>query len=234
MTSSLLNSTALEYHVKSLISEPETTISRIESQIRDSDDLICEPERKTVGSLHATLGPILKLPTELFIEIFSLIVSDEWLDSYSRWDAILRLSQVCLLWIQIAHNIPYLWKKFPLIEGSMFWRFPKEYKAMIHTWIARSSPFPIPIHIHCYSPGTAALLKSLFSTANRWESLQLECNPYAASYLADLAPESLEMLESLHIEISDGQFSAVKAFFPAQRLRRATLNVRDTLEFPVP
>lgn len=226
-------SPALENLIQSLISKAEANVFRINSQIRD---LTCERERAlgNIAKLRAKIAPIRKVPAELLVETFSLVAyGGELISPPSSYRKdVLRMSQVCTFWRQLVHNTPRLWTAFCDIRGGRKKKFSEQYLALMQTWITRSAPFPIPIHISCDAPGVERVLKSLFPSANRWKSLHLDCN--RLSSLATLPPGSLEMLEKVHLEGKGRIHPPVEAFLTAPLLRRVHLSVDETLHIPMP
>lgn len=247
MNTSLLNSesalrlgynesTALENHTKGLISEAEARILRNDSQIQN---LIYqrEQEPETIVKLRATITPIRKVPTELLTEIFtfSLLADVRYYrrPSLQVRETVLRLSQVCAFWRQVALHTPHLWRAFFDIDAGMSRKFSDGYVAMMQTFLSRSAPLPIPIRIRCDAPGTEAVVKSLLPSANRWESLEFACQ--TLSCLSYLRPGSLGTLTALHLEcIGNRRLPTIDVFLSAQRLREVTLRVSHLCQFRIP
>ncbi|KAJ7776773.1 hypothetical protein DFH07DRAFT_797692 [Mycena maculata] len=218
--------TSFESQAKRLIQETEANIQRIESQIRDLES-IRDRERALVAILKIIIAPIRKLPPELLVEIF---LHDAWDLKHA-----LRISQVCVLWKELASKTPALWTGELRLDIT---NHCTDYSAAMQGWLERSSPLSIPISIFPslssspsgYSP---SMVNAIISVAPRWRSFRL----YGTlPQLSTLTMDTLTMLEE--VELIHGetgyQQQPTWAFIAAPRLRRVYLCVPDTTWYPMP
>ncbi|KAJ7685146.1 hypothetical protein DFH06DRAFT_1157592 [Mycena polygramma] len=228
---------SFEQHAKSMIHASEANISRIDSQIRDLMRLR-HRERGLIASLKLAIAPIRKLPAEILVEIFCYVHASSWWyltgpRSNVELKRVLAISQVCAHWRQVVCTTPQLWAvALPIKLGKP----PSDpYLSMAKTLLERSSPFPIPVTLDLESRSPARLIDLLFSTAPRWQSLNLRDN-FSARF-REMPPNTLANLTDVAVDIRGPLPKypvAVKAFLSAPRLRRVDLDVEDTTNFPMP
>ncbi|KAJ6501937.1 hypothetical protein C8R45DRAFT_818460, partial [Mycena sanguinolenta] len=89
--------------IERFIQESESKISSLESQISALVQLR-DREGVCVTTLRDLIAPIHTLPVELLLEIFELAIR-----AGSHVGDVLRISQVCSGWRQVAQNTPRLW-----------------------------------------------------------------------------------------------------------------------------
>ncbi|KAJ7046486.1 hypothetical protein C8F04DRAFT_1064448 [Mycena alexandri] len=215
---------SLERQAKAVSRASEENVIRIDSQIRDLLRLR-EQERGLITALKLVVAPIKKLPAELLVEIFSH--SMEW----PYIESALRLCHVCAHWRQIASTVPALWVGPFTINPKK--SSSDEYLAIAKTFLERSAPLPIPIHITASHP--PLLVDFLYSLASRWRSLTLNDAPL--SQLRQLPLTALESLEEVTLAGRHGIQSyepRIMLFLAAPRLHTVTLAVSHMSHFPMP
>ncbi|CAA7260541.1 unnamed protein product [Cyclocybe aegerita] len=112
----------------------------------------------------------LKIPTELWAEIFFFCLpADDFILPRSG-DAPLLLCQICKTWREIALNTPRLW-------ASLSIRRPM-WKTYIKTWMDRSGEVPLSLEIsiiHFMEPTfNSTVSRLILSTKDRWYRLRLD------------------------------------------------------------
>ncbi|KAJ7024329.1 hypothetical protein C8F04DRAFT_1132158 [Mycena alexandri] len=232
----------IENQAKSLIEVAEANIRQLTTQIGELTR-VRERERSVLATLRLFILPIGKLPPELLVEIFKIVVHTPLIvdsnmpswglipgDSGPALQKVLRLSQVSPYWRQLVHSTPQLWA-----EGVVGVNLNKEltdrYLDGLDTLLTRSSPYPISMSIGRGSDISAApskssqtLARNVASTARRWENLQIDLD--SLRHFNDLAPDTLEVLERLHVR--NPRFAPVSdpilVFESSHRLRVFTLD----------
>ncbi|KAJ6502098.1 hypothetical protein C8R45DRAFT_975386 [Mycena sanguinolenta] len=222
---------SVENQVKSLIAAAEANIERLTTQIRELN-LIRERERSILAYLRLMVVPIGKLPIELLVEIFKLVVEAPHPPGYYFQDdarAALRrvfcLSQVSPYWRQIVHNAPQLWAR-NFIEICVDRESKEHYLDGLETFLARSNPLPMSVALvlsakdsnYAQSPKTIA--RVVTPTAHRWKRLEIEM-PSLHSF-NKIPSETFEALEHLSIDGFEKQRDPVVAFQFSPRLQNFT------------
>ncbi|KAF8211473.1 hypothetical protein K438DRAFT_1807381 [Mycena galopus ATCC 62051] len=177
------------------------------------------------------VAPIGKLPMELLVEIFR-IVMDEWgFGAANTPQKVFCLSQISSYWRQIVQKTPALWAKIELVIKPD--REPTEpYLDGLKTILARSDPYSISVTLiesRETPPNRLGTIKSwggladiIFPTAARWKDLRVELNCFL--HLDALPPGTFEALESLSIEHFREQTSPITMFqFSPPRLKSFVL-----------
>ncbi|KAJ6531226.1 hypothetical protein B0H19DRAFT_1384438 [Mycena capillaripes] len=232
----------VENQVKALIDAAEANIERLTAQIRELTSLR-EKERSVVAVLRLMIVPIGKLPTELLVEIFKIVVQTPATyppfvtPSYAQgylWSGassaalrkVLCLSQVSPYWRQIVHNAPHLWA-----QGFVDIRLRREltdaYLSGLKTFITRSAPHPISISLHRGSE------ISLHRGSENWKkraSLMKSLGP-----IADILVPTVSRLKNLDIDLDSfdqfnnlpsGSFEALEKLYIrdfSEQTRRVTV-----------
>ncbi|KAJ6618882.1 hypothetical protein B0H10DRAFT_2028357 [Mycena sp. CBHHK59/15] len=186
--------------------------------------------------MTAFIGPMGKLPTEIYCHIFLIYVAFSFEDPISWAKSALRITHVCRLWRRIGLALPRLW-----VEGLSF-TIVKEptdsLVAMTKTYLERS--FPLPIAVGIYALGmvradVTPLMDVLSSASGRWRSLAL--NIRSLDPLVSLPPGSLTALEELRIQdFNPGPYSYVEntVFLTAINLRKLTVVHWISHRFAIP
>ncbi|KAJ7137749.1 hypothetical protein C8R44DRAFT_727962 [Mycena epipterygia] len=198
--------------ISRLIAESELKISGIDSQMRDLECLRAK-EHSTIAFLRRLRAPapIDRLPAELVVEVF-LFSTDKQFNE--RPMKIIRLSQVCHYWRQVAHSTSRFWTKCRIrIKENC----PSEaYIAGIKMWLERSSNLPLSLHFTSHSVGANLHLPILAnatmpSISTRVKRLNLAGLASYAS-LRLLFSHPLDSLESL--QVSSNEREAVDPMAP--------------------
>ncbi|KAF7363841.1 F-box domain-containing protein [Mycena sanguinolenta] len=225
---------SVENQVKGLIAAAEANIERLTTQIRDLS-LRRERERSILATLRLMVVPVGKLPTELLVEIFKLVVDADttlgptsyYFDGEVRTPlrGVLCLSQVSPYWRQIVHNTPQLWTR-NLFEICVDRESKAHYLDELQTFLARSNPLPISIALalsaedSSYVAAPKTIARIITPTIHRWKSLKVEL-PYFRSF-NDIPSERFEALEHLSIGGFKKQTDPVVAFQFSPRLQNFT------------
>ncbi|KAF7352380.1 F-box domain-containing protein [Mycena venus] len=218
-------------HIQGLVEAKKKQIANRAMQIQNLVRLQ-EAEISELAALQLTVSPIGKLPTELLIKVFYLVVppelfSDQGSDNTDQIvDGAHRVSQVCHHWREIAHGAPQLW-----VDGFRFSVSERPSRLELEqttAWLERSHPLPITIYFHCTAGGNldpgvgfkeTELFRILLSTTRRWRHVIWDI-PYLCP-LGDLHPGDFEGLEQFTIENRDLRppTKSLDVFLSATRLR---------------
>ncbi|KAJ7878364.1 hypothetical protein B0H14DRAFT_2567323 [Mycena olivaceomarginata] len=145
----------IENQVKDLIAAAEANIAWLTAQIRELS-LFREKERSVLANLRLMLVPIGKLPTELLVGIFKLVLDTVdraaifYYDYYTKEEraplrSVLCLSQVSSYWRQIVHNAPQLWALDGLSRIYVGRGSDVQYLDELETVVSRSNPLPVSV-----------------------------------------------------------------------------------------
>ncbi|KAJ7366521.1 hypothetical protein DFH08DRAFT_1072003 [Mycena albidolilacea] len=173
--------------IERLIDQTQLKIASLRSQI--------ERERAIAAALRYIISPVRALPVELLAEIFVLAIRDR-----THITDVLRLSQVCSDWRQVAHATPRLWTGLIRVNldnesGSL----KEAYADGLKAWLARSLPHPVPISFMACPPKDTycRILAEILKTSPRWGSADLR---YAPLWLINRVAECrLDNLEELSL-----------------------------------
>ncbi|CCA75457.1 hypothetical protein PIIN_09440 [Serendipita indica DSM 11827] len=80
--------------------------------------------KEIINAIHATMSPIRKTPTEIWIKIFNYWIQDrDLIASHHNLPSPLLLGHVCSLWRQICLSTPHLWRRVD-IHPFLLWPRP--------------------------------------------------------------------------------------------------------------
>ncbi|KAF7377605.1 hypothetical protein MSAN_00183300 [Mycena sanguinolenta] len=220
--------TSVENQVKDLIAAAEANVERLTTQIRELS-LIRDKERSILATLRLMIVPIGKLPTELLVEIFKLVL-DTGFESkyYSQWAArgairsVFCLSQVSSYWRQIVHNAPQLWAIGNFIEISMDRESKDQYLDGLEAVLTRSNPLQVPIALvqraknSRFHESSNTMARIVTPTAHRWKRLSIEMPSFLS--FNKIPPGTFEALEYLSISGLEKQMDPVVVFQSSPRL----------------
>ncbi|KAJ7644596.1 hypothetical protein FB45DRAFT_1116197 [Roridomyces roridus] len=127
---------------RKLIAVSEAFISALKAQVI--------VKRQVLARLRAAVAPVRKLPAELLVEIFMLIL-EIGKETHrigfvrNRIRPRLALTQVCARWRRVMHTSPGLWA----IGMDLHVRqsTTSEDIVAVQRWLDRSAPLPIPISL---------------------------------------------------------------------------------------
>ncbi|KAJ6501972.1 hypothetical protein C8R45DRAFT_818355 [Mycena sanguinolenta] len=215
--------------IERFIEESELKLASLESQI-SALVALRDRERTCVATLKDLIAPIHTLPVELLPEIFEVTIHAE-----SHVGDVLRISQVCSGWRQVAHSIPRLW------TGDMRINLRKSrdeeeqsYVDGLKTWLSRSAPLTVPITLRVNDYTTSnRILDEVLGTAPRWRSLALvnansTIAPSFVSRLADSKLNNLEQLGPLMFD-DDVDLAALPSFATVPRLQKLEIEIRSSV-----
>ncbi|KAJ7172075.1 hypothetical protein C8R46DRAFT_137773 [Mycena filopes] len=221
--------TSFEQGVLSLIQNRESNIQVIDAEISRLRSLVEDQARlrnlelDEISILRAQIASIRKLPVEILSDIFLLATVEA-----DRRD-IFRISHVSGHWREVAHNIPRLWATRVTFEPSDPSDF---YLSMTKTWIDRSSPLPLPIHVvpAAYNSRLTTFFGVLLSVADRWGTVEM--SPEAVQYFPPFPPGALTSLHTIFLrDPPDGKDNVdgleIQAFSIAPRLGKVILQFAD-------
>ncbi|KAJ7644578.1 hypothetical protein FB45DRAFT_1053305 [Roridomyces roridus] len=221
-----------ESRTRRLIAASEASISALKAQV--------VAEREVLARLRAVVAPVRKLPAELLLEIFMLILVEVGKETHrigfvrSRLRPRLALTQVCARWRHVMHTSPQIWAVG--IELYVRQSTTSDDLAAVQRWLDRSAPLPIPISL---SSGLDALSSSamevLCSTAHRWAKATLHA--LSLCCLTRIPEGSLTSLTTLELSGgTDDQFDPAKltVFSNAPNLRTLTLYINYPTRIPMP
>ncbi|KAJ6501965.1 hypothetical protein C8R45DRAFT_1091876 [Mycena sanguinolenta] len=219
--------------IERFIEESELKLASLDSQISALIELR-DRERTCVAILKDIIAPIHTLPLELLPEIFELTIRDDW-----HVEDVLRISQVCSDWRQVAHSTPRLWTGETRINLRKSRDEEQSYVDGLKIWLARSAPLTIPITLEVNREGftnviNSRILDESLGTAPRWRSLALY-NPYGGtispSFVSRLADSKLNNLERLGPLIFDDDvdLAALPSFSIFPRLRKLEIGIHSNV-----
>ncbi|KAJ7366530.1 hypothetical protein DFH08DRAFT_763788 [Mycena albidolilacea] len=203
--------------IEQLIEKTQLKIASLQSQI--------ERERAIAAALRYIISPVRALPVELLAEIFVLAIRD-----CTHITDVLRLSQVCSDWRQVAHSTPRLWtgpirvnlshKKSDLGEV---------YAEGLKAWLARSAPHLVQCVslVQCPTEDPRSrILAEVLKTSARWRNLDLVSTPlWLAIRVAECKWDSLD---ELFLGIMGPNTSHLDSLsFTVPRLRKLDINIRS-------
>ncbi|KAJ6466841.1 hypothetical protein C8R45DRAFT_479163 [Mycena sanguinolenta] len=222
---------SVENQVKDLIAAAEANIERLTTQIHELS-LVREKERSILATLRLMVVPIGKLPTELLVEIFKLVLDTGYNSTYySQWCArnalrnVLCLSQVSPYWRQIIHNAPQLWAIGDFIEICLDRESKDHYLDGLEVLLARSKPLPVSIALvqSAKKPRSSKTIARIVTpTAHRWKRLAIEIPSFLA--FRKIPSGTFEALEDLSIRGFEKQMDPVHAFQSSPRLLNFTFD----------
>ncbi|KAJ7461523.1 hypothetical protein FB451DRAFT_1095826 [Mycena latifolia] len=195
-----------------LIAESESKIADIDSQMQDLQCLRSQEQRNIV-LWRNLIAPINALPTELLVEIFLFSLPLQYFAERDN-NTIIRLSQVCHRWREVAHSTPFFWAEFHIkIEEDS----PSDaYIAGMKAWLDRSLNLPVTLWFSSefVAADLSALANAIIpSLGRRVKELHLNLASFAS--LHPLFAHSLDSLEILNI----------RAYWPEQDIRIPTIDL---------
>ncbi|KAJ6502005.1 hypothetical protein C8R45DRAFT_975067 [Mycena sanguinolenta] len=214
------------------IEESESKIVSLESQISALVQLR-DRERACVAALRHLISPIHTLPVELLAEIFDFAIRD---DDYRHVRDVLRISQVCSHWRQIAHSTPRLWSRYirlDLRKRSVESRTSSRDGSWVpahclKAWLLRSSPLAVRVSVALDETFSQRIPDEVLSSAPRWRSLDLDVNDTPVPFISQLAEARLDSLEELDLgllDFDDDDPPTFTSFATVPRLRQLTMGV---------
>ncbi|KAJ6515326.1 hypothetical protein C8R45DRAFT_956116 [Mycena sanguinolenta] len=183
--------------------------------------------------------PIHTLPVELLVQIFELAIHDD----HTHVEDVLRISQVCLDWRQIAHSTPQLWTGHlwvNLRKPRTSRRRPgmQAYVDGLETWLIRSAPLTVPVSFELLpnrEPGH--IPEKILGTASRWNFLGMYAMIRVShSFISQVAQARLDNLEELDLgerypgsgtnraEVFDADYP-IASFTIVPRLRKLRMHI---------
>ncbi|KAJ7765684.1 hypothetical protein B0H16DRAFT_1687304 [Mycena metata] len=231
----------IENQVQDLIEVAEANIRRLTAQIGELTAMR-ERERSVLSTLRLMVLPIGKLPPELLVEIFKIVVHTPTpifadfgilpgppvAQSSSALRRVHCLSQVSLYWRQIVHSTPQLWAE-DIVTVSFDRQLTDRYLEGLDALLTRSTPWPISVSIACDTdPSTTlqswqALAPIMLPTAMRWKTLQIDQG--FLPHVESIPSGTLDALEWLLINHSENEpvSDLIVVFESSRRLRAFTL-----------
>ncbi|KAJ7864835.1 hypothetical protein B0H14DRAFT_2504935, partial [Mycena olivaceomarginata] len=191
--------------------------------------------------------PIGKLPTEVLVEIFRLVVhtpvlrdvfdrSSIWWscclyegDSRAALRKVLCLSQVSSYWRQLVCGTPRLWSE-GVVEIRLNRELTDPYLSGLEAMLARSAPYPISVslgHGGKKSSATTAIANIIVPTMQRWRNFDIDLTSFL--HFSDIPPGTFQALERLNIKGLSEQTSPIMVFQSSPRLRAFALNASSKL-----
>ncbi|KAJ7754582.1 hypothetical protein B0H16DRAFT_1886679 [Mycena metata] len=211
--------------VAAQIHATEANIRLLSSLIRGLKSELVK-ERQVLSRLWFQVLPVGKIPTELLLEIFALVVeptmsepipAKEPFDAGHPFQQALRLSQVCSSWRQIVLHAPRLWAAGPVdVRLQKMEKHPrKSYLAILQALLDRSAPFSFTISIWDGSETSRAdepflndVARLLTPTMSRWKVLSV--NERAFEIFARMFPGPFTALESVDFRYEAHGYDALR------------------------
>ncbi|KAJ7622458.1 hypothetical protein FB45DRAFT_870646 [Roridomyces roridus] len=186
-------------------------------------------EVSVLATLRAMAAPVTKLPIELLIEIFKLVVHTEILGFALEWDRlfdhhagstalkkILPLLQVSRHWRQVVHTTPGLWAEgvIELHRDRVF--LSGSYKEGLEVLLARSARSPISLSLYQGQSAAPFFEGIVARTADRLLNLSIHLPSFPQ---LDLCSRAFEALERLLIADMEWQENPVTVFQHSPQLK---------------
>ncbi|KAJ7111780.1 hypothetical protein C8R44DRAFT_985275 [Mycena epipterygia] len=209
-----------------------------------SESLQAASSETKSDALTVLPSPILRIPSELLVEIFSLC----WFSFTPAFDVVIRtkasfeveiqrlahlllltLSQVCSRWHAIAMGTPSLWATIEL--DNVLWDVPvhaEKVVRLLRCSLDRGSNCLIDLSIanQVNKPAFQPVIDLLASNSERWRSLELHASVSFIEAFSGIRGR-LPRLASLNIDIFDQESDVVDLFSVAPNLERVTFRQLD-------
>jgi F-box-like len=163
--------------------DPHIQLQELDSQIAQARALIKELRRKRIPlnkQINRFHTPILRLPPELYSEIFTACVPEISWNTLKENATVpysttpLLIGMVCSAWRELAWSIPQLWSRISLCLD----RSSPSKCDLMKEWIARSGQCQLSIHITCSlddeelevseHPSISSMLNIITACSDRW------------------------------------------------------------------
>ncbi|THV01389.1 hypothetical protein K435DRAFT_853807 [Dendrothele bispora CBS 962.96] len=196
-------STSDNAQITELIDRAGTELTACQTEIASLHSRIAALTRKydmmrlRIEKARSLLAPVRKIPNEILVEIFMLLV-----DARPSFDPP-EFVKVCKRWYWLALSNPRLWSISPLY----IIRRDEQTLNQVKQWLRLSRT--IPLHITIQSDTTAwmsrtsdheQILQELFAHSTRWKSLCINETIPTGSLVSYLDANQLSTLEYLHID----------------------------------
>ncbi|KAJ3848205.1 hypothetical protein EV368DRAFT_86882 [Lentinula lateritia] len=157
---------------KSIRAEGE--IESLDSQIEKLT--LNEDEVALPASVSDILSPAHRIPIEILSEIFELVCYPNHGKFYPQFDIVrttTSLSQVCVVWRQVAHDTPRIWSNLclsipehmSLFNGGGKW---------VNEWLSRSGVFPLELYLDFPTDNSTWGTEEEIETYSEYQSLVQE------------------------------------------------------------
>ncbi|KAJ6594328.1 hypothetical protein B0H19DRAFT_1225507 [Mycena capillaripes] len=225
--------------LKAQIDTTEAKILHLTSQI-DELDRVRQYERRTLGRLWMMILPVGRLPNELLVEIFDLVVQADAAPRSGIRAAglpILPLAQICTRWREIVISAPKLWAACRL---DVHLNRDRGWSATcldgLKTQLDRSAPLPISVSLafdlrmrdpqvaHAARARAADIIQAMVVSASRWKELKLDSQSFL-HLAASVTPGIFASLECLNLRYfpQSEEPSVLRVFLPCPNLRRVSV-----------
>ncbi|KAK1227780.1 hypothetical protein PQX77_009206 [Marasmius sp. AFHP31] len=190
--------------IHAILHAPEEEIRRIDeemSRLQTRRDIL----QQFVSRHRNLVSPFRRLPGELWAEIFTHCLPDDYLPVRSTAEAPLALTAICRSWREVVLNTPRLWTSLHLYLPNPSRSSPSDdfvsllnlMKEGYELWLKRSGSLPLYLSLaaepgYDYSDFTEIMAKY----SRRWKSIRLSHLPASALAPFDaLSKEDLPLLE---------------------------------------
>ncbi|KAJ3873384.1 hypothetical protein F5051DRAFT_419370 [Lentinula edodes] len=152
----------------------ERDIESLDSQIEKLTHI--EDEIALLASVSDILPPACRIPIEILSEIFELVCYPNHGRFYPQFDVVrttTSLSQVCVVWRQVAHDTPRIWSNLCLSIPEHMSLFNAGGK-WVNEWLSRSGVLPLELHLDFPSDSSNWSTEEEIETYSEHQSLVQE------------------------------------------------------------
>ncbi|KAJ7644589.1 hypothetical protein FB45DRAFT_1116189 [Roridomyces roridus] len=217
-----------EVGTRKIIAASEANIAQLKAQV--------VAERQVLARLRAAVAPVRKLPPELLVEIFTLVLGVGYLCAFVRNEIRPRhaLTQVCARWRHVMHTSPRLWAVGMALDVRK--STASDDLVAVQRWLDRSAPLPIPISLSSWHEIlTESAMDVLCSAAHRWARATFRVS--SLSCLSRIPRGSLTSLTTLDLSGGSKEYfdpAKLKVFSDAPNLRTLDLSINCPTRIPIP
>ncbi|THU98925.1 hypothetical protein K435DRAFT_720292 [Dendrothele bispora CBS 962.96] len=203
-------------------------ISDAERDVQRLDEEICKLKAKRneghrqICRYRSLLAPIRRLCPEVLSLIFQFACPQTTITA--KIDCpLVRVSQVCARWRELARSTPTLWSSFD-IDVNASQHDTEVIKSVIttHLELSRNSPLSFSLTSSEQSSRLHCVVNAIIPHSFRWKELELIGPPFILASMSSIKG-SLPQLRSLSIDLVEGDNTRQDLFEMAPRLQALTL-----------
>ncbi|TRM69082.1 hypothetical protein BD626DRAFT_472855 [Schizophyllum amplum] len=213
-------------HIDSELHQLQVEVRRLEETVRRLQrQMVALSEEKTCLEDQASLcqaitSPIRRLPTEIMVDIFTLVLDNRGLIG----DDLHSLSTTCCAWRTVALTTPRLWSTINIGSGGFLLHDQRRIDALVRVQLQRSADRPIDLeivvdngsHYEALASSSEAW-RSVCTQSHRWKTVAFQFLGSCSTFWRNQAPLPLPMLET--IRLTGTPVSPLVVFLDAPKLR---------------
>ncbi|KAJ4487013.1 hypothetical protein C8J55DRAFT_506852 [Lentinula edodes] len=174
--------------------EIESLNSQIEKLTHNEDEVAL------LASVSDILPPAHRIPIEILSEIFELVCYPNHGRFYPQFDVVrttTSLSQVCVVWRQVAYGTPRIWSNLCLSIPEHMSLFNAGGK-WVNEWLSRSGVFPLGLYLHFPTDNSNWSDEEELETYSEYKSLVQEVH-YLLDQILDHRHYLVDRIRSLKL-----------------------------------